>query len=321
MTTIKILYEESIANKYVAEWNNTKIVIQNQANEISCLRKAISQLNDANTKLGQSVHNLADQSNTKITALQKQYDISLKIIEAKYIAKMQKHQTEETAMLARITDLEKELTKVIINSSQEMNEVKSQLEEKIKACAAYQEMVIYNQQINKNQETNNSIQNTLINSKEICNDTMEKYEILQNQYISLQNKYMDKESQIDKIATIRSPKTQRKAIKFTYTAETTDDIDVKVGEFMSEYLKTYSLDIPLIRISKGVYLFGTQRLLLSIDNGGKFRVRIGGGYMTLYDFLKYHNEIEYIKSKNSMYSRNAVQIFKSNSVKLQPSKK
>lgn len=62
---------------------------------------------------------------------------------------------------------------------------------------------------------------------------------------------------------------------------------------LSEYLNTRDkdLDIPFTREDEGVYMFGTKRIFLKLEQGN-IRIRVGGGYTMIDEFIEIYTEIE-----------------------------
>jgi hypothetical protein len=62
----------------------------------------------------------------------------------------------------------------------------------------------------------------------------------------------------------------------------------KVDEMLDRFVKKYNVQIPLRRIAENRYLFGTKCISASIING-KLMVRVGGGYMSIEEFVQKHS--------------------------------
>jgi hypothetical protein len=50
-------------------------------------------------------------------------------------------------------------------------------------------------------------------------------------------------------------------------------------------------NLEITRISKGVYMFGTQKIHAELRNGHLI-IRVGGGYMSMDEFIKHHGPAE-----------------------------
>lgn len=47
-----------------------------------------------------------------------------------------------------------------------------------------------------------------------------------------------------------------------------------------------------LRESEGVYIFGTKRVYVKVEKGNKVVVRIGGGFISIDDFINQYTETE-----------------------------
>ena len=54
-----------------------------------------------------------------------------------------------------------------------------------------------------------------------------------------------------------------------------------------------------IRESEGVYFFGKKRVYIKIERGSNLMVRIGGGYMSIDDFIQQFTQSEVNKIERS----------------------
>jgi len=52
--------------------------------------------------------------------------------------------------------------------------------------------------------------------------------------------------------------------------------------------------IPIKRLGDGFYIFGTRKIFVKLMNG-KLVVRVGGGFMSIEEFLEQYAEMEYQK--------------------------
>ena len=57
-----------------------------------------------------------------------------------------------------------------------------------------------------------------------------------------------------------------------------------LAEFLNGYHDKASLSVMFIRLQPGIYSFGSKKCCVKVDNG-KINIRIGGGYMTIENFL------------------------------------
>ena len=77
-----------------------------------------------------------------------------------------------------------------------------------------------------------------------------------------------------------------------------DPIDQKLAEYINNYPDRNKLKIMFMRDSAGVYTFGTKRVKVEVMNG-KIQIRVGGGYLSIDEFLDQHTPAELEKLSRS----------------------
>lgn len=70
-----------------------------------------------------------------------------------------------------------------------------------------------------------------------------------------------------------------------------DPVDLKIAEFINNYPDRNKLKIMFMRESHGVYAFGTKRINVRIEKG-RILIRVGGGYMSIDEFLDQNTPVE-----------------------------
>lgn len=70
-----------------------------------------------------------------------------------------------------------------------------------------------------------------------------------------------------------------------------DPIDRRLAEFINNYPDRQRLRIMFYRESEGVYQFGTKRVNIRVENN-KINVRVGGGYLSIDEFLEQYTPTE-----------------------------
>lgn len=71
-----------------------------------------------------------------------------------------------------------------------------------------------------------------------------------------------------------------------YIAHKPDKIDMTLGNFINKYPERKKMGIMFLRESEGVYQFGSKRVYVKVEKGGKILVRVGGGYMNIQEFIE-----------------------------------
>ena len=70
-----------------------------------------------------------------------------------------------------------------------------------------------------------------------------------------------------------------------------DVVDKRLAEFINNYPERKDLKIMFIRESEGIYSFGTKRIYVRVEKD-KIIIRVGGGYLTIEEFLDIYTPIE-----------------------------
>ena len=80
-----------------------------------------------------------------------------------------------------------------------------------------------------------------------------------------------------------------------------DAIDMRLAEYINNYPDRSRLKIMFQRESEGVYLFGTKRVNIRVDNNN-INVRVGGGYLSIDEFLDQYTptELEKLERKDPL---------------------
>ena len=76
-----------------------------------------------------------------------------------------------------------------------------------------------------------------------------------------------------------------------------DHIDKKLAEYINNFPERSKLKIQFSRESEGVYKFGSKRVAVKIEQD-KIIIRVGGGYMSIDEFLDQYTPVELIKLDN-----------------------
>ena len=80
-----------------------------------------------------------------------------------------------------------------------------------------------------------------------------------------------------------------------------DAIDHKIAEFINNYPDRSKLKIMFMRESSGVYTFGSKKVTVRVEKS-KIQIRVGGGYMSIDEFLDQHTpaELEKIERRDPL---------------------
>ena len=58
---------------------------------------------------------------------------------------------------------------------------------------------------------------------------------------------------------------------------------------MAAFINNFDLDVPLLRVGDGQYMFGSRKVFAKIMND-KLVIRVGGGFMLIDEFLQTYGQ-------------------------------
>ena len=76
-----------------------------------------------------------------------------------------------------------------------------------------------------------------------------------------------------------------------YIPVKTDVTDITLGDYINNYPDKKKLKILFMRESEGVYQFGTRRVNVRVERG-KIMIKVGGGYLSIDEFLDQYTPAE-----------------------------
>ena len=95
----------------------------------------------------------------------------------------------------------------------------------------------------------------------------------------------------EEIETYRSYITELKQKVAVYVPIKTDVVDKRIAEYINNYPDRSKLKVMFVREAEGVYKFGSKRVNVRVDKE-KINIRVGGGYMTIDEFLDQYTHLE-----------------------------
>ena len=85
---------------------------------------------------------------------------------------------------------------------------------------------------------------------------------------------------------------------YAYNAVKNDQIDLLLADFINVHPSRGFLKLFFKRESEGIYQFNTKRLNIKIENGS-LKCRVGGGYLSIDEFVEQYLPIELEKCDNT----------------------
>ena len=71
-----------------------------------------------------------------------------------------------------------------------------------------------------------------------------------------------------------------------------DKVDLHLADYINQYPERDRIKVLFLRESEGVYQFGQKRVYVKIEKGNTIKVRVGGGYMHIDDFIEAYTPLE-----------------------------
>jgi Growth-Arrest-Specific Protein 2 Domain len=70
-----------------------------------------------------------------------------------------------------------------------------------------------------------------------------------------------------------------------------DTVDARLAEYINNYPERSRLKIMFMWESEGIYQFGTKKIYVRVEQG-KIIIRVGGGYLSIDEFLDIYTPVE-----------------------------
>ena len=116
--------------------------------------------------------------------------------------------------------------------------------------------------------------------------------------LELLKQLKDAETEIQNLQDYIVELKQRMAV---YIPQQNDALDKTLAEFINNFPDRSQLRICFLRESEGVYQFGSRRVNIKVEQG-LLKVRVGGGYLSIEEFLEQYTpqELEKQNRKDSI---------------------
>jgi len=80
-----------------------------------------------------------------------------------------------------------------------------------------------------------------------------------------------------------------------YIGHSQDTIDKTLTNYITQFPEREKMKIMFLREAEGVYQFGQKRVNIKLEKGNTIKVRVGGGFMHIDEFLEKYTEGEVAK--------------------------
>lgn len=106
--------------------------------------------------------------------------------------------------------------------------------------------------------------------------------------LELLNRVRDLETEVE---TLKAYIIDLKSRIAVYIPVKSDAVDNKLAEYINNYPDRQKLKIMFMRESEGVYEFGQRRVMVKVERG-KIQIKVGGGYLSIDEFLDQYTPVE-----------------------------
>jgi len=288
----KVARSSKLASSIVreGEGDETAKRINMLTKELNKKNKELEELKSMKTTFERE---LADDGGALDDKIQRQRD-QLDELNRKYLSALE----EKNMIFAELSDQAKKLlayndqiqknAEEIAIARQEIEFLKKELEQKGKLVGDLEYEI--EQRRNLIMELRDEIaeKNKIIDELEQPRDEIETIEMLIKEKDEI---IRDLETQIRErsknVKTTSVKETTQLSSSYRYTGQGGDDVD----ELLQDYLNHHDCAVPIQKLFDGTYLFGTRKITAKVLNG-KLMVRVGGGYMSIDEFIDTYGETE-----------------------------
>lgn len=265
------------------------------AKRISMLTRELSnknkELDDLKSKKTTFERELADDGGSLDDKIQNQRD-TLDELNRKYLSALEEKNTifaelsEQAKRLLSYNDAIQKNAEEIAIAKQEIEFLKKEIEQKGKLVGDLEYEIEQRRNLILELREEIAQKNQMIDDLEQPRDEIETIEMLIKEKDDI---IRDLEAQIrERGKTVTKTTTTRVVTSSQrFTSSTGDQVD----EMLDDYLNRNECPVPIKKLSSGNYLFGTRKIFAKVLNGN-LMVRVGGGYMSIEEFIETYGEAE-----------------------------
>ena len=250
------------------------------------------ELDDLNSKKNAMEREIADDGGVLDDKIQRQRD-QLDELNRKYLSALE----EKNMLFAELSDQAKKLlayndtiqknAEEIAIAKQEIEFLKKEIEQKGKLVGDLENEVEHRRTLVVELRDEIAEKNRIIDELEQPRDEIDTIEMLIKEKDDV---IRDLEAQLRQRGrtTTKTTTITKQAYSSSQVVSSSND---QVDELMQEYLSLNDSPVPIQKLSGGNYMFGTRKIYAKVMNG-KIMVRVGGGYMTIEEFIETYGEAE-----------------------------
>lgn len=247
-----------------------------------------------------------DQLHNEIEALKVEFE-GLRKVDNEHFTRIHTEKSEVEVTLnkreQKITELEKRILE--INSTIHM--FKQQIDSTQSECHRLQDIEVQYSRSTVVQreytEDRAHLRKELEKASDFMVDLEEKVHKANSTSLTLLTKVKEAEREVDVLKDYIYELKSKVAI---YIPVREDPIDKKLAEYINNYPDRTKLKIMFMRESSGIYQFGSRKIYVRVEKD-RIIIRVGGGYLTIDEFLDIYTPIELDKVDRKGTSKKVIE--------------
>jgi chromosome segregation ATPase len=195
---------------------------------------------------------------------------------------------EQVKKLLAINDVIQKNAEQIAIQKQEIEFLKKELEQKGKLVGDLEYEIEQRRNLIIDLREEIAEKNIIIDELEQPRDEIETIEMLIREKDDI---IRDLEAQIRQRGKRVSKATVKETIRIESSSHFSPERGNEVDELLANYLGRNECPVPIRKLENGYYLFGTRKIYAKVMNGNLV-VRVGGGYMSIDEFIEAYGQSE-----------------------------
>ena len=231
-------------------------------------------------------------------------NLEIQEISSNFSNQIKKFENEKNSLFSKIKEVQAEKFQLEDDSAQKTTQIKQLNNQKQNLSAQIKEL---EQQICLQQDNltvKEDLSSLFQNNEKLQNqtykdlDSLSQYCLKQAEQSFNNQKYINQLNDFiaekdHEVQILREMVSELQKLRDSYVPVKDDPVD----QAIAEYVNTHRVDVPFVREDPGIYLFGTKRVFIKLENG-KIIVRVGGGYMSIDEFVDVYSPLELEKHEN-----------------------
>lgn len=314
----QLKHEHDERQKLIREKNDISNQLRDAEKLITDLRKEIDELKDTVDQRDQTIHDLRNRLNIldeikiqrdnlmkNLKEFQESRDKLHKDIESLKV-EFEEFRKQDQQHFSQIHEQKSQVEEVLKTREQKITELETRIFE-ITTTVHKLKQEVDSHSAERNRL--NDVETQLLHSKDVQEeytqdrahlrkelekgsdfmvDLEEKVHKANSQNLTLVNKVKESEREVDVLKDYIYELKSRVAI---YIPVREDPIDKKLAEYINNYPDRSKLKIMFMRESSGIYQFGSRKIYVRVEKD-RIIIRVGGGYLTIDEFLDIYTPIE-----------------------------